>query len=456
MAATSPMEFSVETAGPCRKRVKVTIPSERVSEEFDKSYRQWVRTVPIPGFRPGKAPRKLVEKKFGKQVALEVKQALLDAAFDQALKENDIAPLADPELDVEAVEIEPSKAVDFDFTVTVKPEFDLPEYKEIEVSVPPADPTDEEIESALRGLRKSRATLRPVKKGTVQSGDVVSLKVRGLSGEEEVFHHENLPYEVGSRILADLIADGLDEELEGKEAGAAVRAKAFAPPFAENHPLAGMELVLEAEIIDHKRPDLPDVDGAFAKMFDFDSKDELVEAVSKDVANQKERERERLIEDLALAQLLEKCDFELPQELIQREADEIARRAAYELQMQEKPEEEIAKRVAEIRQLRAEESEKELRAFFLLDKIVDKERILVPESEVQEAVAQIAAYQGKPPEQMYAMLRDAGRLSSLRNQLRVKKARAKLRSKVRVKDAPAPKPASKKKTSKTTPKKKSE
>ncbi len=444
MASTQTMEFHVETAGPCRKRVTVKIPPEIVSAEFDKSYQQWVRTVPIPGFRPGKAPRKLVEKRFGKQVAEEVKQSLLGSAVEEALKENDLSPIAEPELDVESVAVEPSQAVDFDFTLTVKPEFELPDYGDIEVEVPPAEPTEEEVERALRGLRKSKATLRPVKSGKIAHEDVVSLKVRGLSGEKELFHHENLPYEVGSRMLADLIVDGLDEELEGKKVGTTASAKAFAPPYAENHPLAGIELELQAEVLDHKRPDLPDLDDAFAKQFDFDSKDELVDIVRKDVHSQKERQREKMIEDLALNQLIEKCDFELPEEMIEREADEIARRASYELQMQETPEEEIAKQVSQIRKQRATESARELKSFFVLDKIVDKERILVPESEVQEAVAQIGAYHDKSPEQMYALLRDSNRLSSLRNQLRVKKARAKLRKKVKVKDAGAPDAAKKK------------
>lgn len=443
------MEFHVETAGPCRKRVRVKIPPEIVSAEFDKSYQQWVRTVPIPGFRPGKAPRKLVEKRFGKQVAEEVKQALLGSAVEEALKEKELAPIAEPEFDVESVSVEPSQAVDFDFILTVKPEFELPDYGDIEVEVPAAEPAEEEVERALRGLRKSKATLRPVKSGKIAHEDVVSLKVRGLSGEQELFHHENLPYEVGSRMLADLIVDGLDEELEGKKVGTTAKARAFAPPYAENHPLAGIELELQAEVLDHKRPELPNLDDAFAKQFDFDTRDELVDIVRKDVQSQKERQREKMIEDLALNQLIEKCDFELPEELIEREADEISRRASYELQMQETPEEEIAKRVSEIRKQRATESARELKAFFVLDKIVDKERILVPESEVQAAVAQIGAYHDKSPEQMYALLRDSNRLSSLRNQLRVKKARAKLRKKVKVKDAGAPAAAKKK-----TPKKK--
>jgi trigger factor len=447
-STTTAMRFSVEPAGPCRKRIKVTIPPELVAEEFDKSYRQWTRTVPIPGFRPGKAPRKLVEKRFGKQVAVEVKQSLLDNAYTEAIKENKLSPIADPEIDAEKLDVEPSKQVDFDFTVTVKPEFELPDFKEIAVTVPSAAPTKEEIDRALLGLRKRKATLRPVKQGGVEDGDVVTLKIRALAGETEAFHHDGLPYEVGSRMLADLITDGLDEALLGKAVGDAANAKGFVPPHVENHPLAGVDLTLETEIVDLKRPELPEVDDKLAEAYDFKTKDEFVAYVKEDVARHKAEQRDRLAEDLALAQLLEKTPIDLPDDLIQKEGEEIARRVAYELQLQGKPEEEIAKQVAEARSRRSEESAKELKMWFLLDKLVEKEKILVPETEVREAVAQIAAYQGQSPEQMYVLLRDSGRLSSLRNHLRVKKARAKLRSQVKVTEGEAPKTEKAEKTEK--------
>ena len=131
--------------------------------------------------------------------------------------------------------------------------------------------------------------------------------------------------EVGSSWLGGLVTQGLDEVLEGKEVGAAVQAKAFAPPHNEQHPLAGQEIDISAEVLDQKRPELPEVNGGFAKAFDFDSVDEMVETVTRDVAAHKERERNRLIENLALLQLVEKSSFELPAELIEREVEDLAR-----------------------------------------------------------------------------------------------------------------------------------
>ena len=151
MATTPEMAFTVETTGPCRKKVTVTIPPELVSSEFDKTYQNLIKTVPIQGFRPGKAPRGLIEKRYGEQVTLEVKQSLLDSAYEKALKDNELAPLAAPEVEgVEDLEPKPKSELAFAFTVTVKPEFELPDIKGIEVSVPASDPTDKELDAAFR------------------------------------------------------------------------------------------------------------------------------------------------------------------------------------------------------------------------------------------------------------------------------------------------------------------
>ncbi|MHC4953848.1 MAG: trigger factor [Planctomycetota bacterium] len=430
------MAFNVESTGPCRKKVTVTIPPELVSDEFDKTYKNLIKTVPIRGFRHGHAPRGLIEKRFGPQVASEVKQALLDSAYEKALKDNELSPLAEPEVEgIEDVEPAPAQELAFAFSVTVKPEFDLPDIKGIEVSVPSADPTDDEIEAATNDLRRRKATLRPLEKGQIEEGDVVTLDARGNAGEEELFHEQGLIYEVGTKFLGGLVSDDLDTALVGKSADAKIEATAFAPPHEADHPLAGIDVTVNATVLDLKRPDLPELDADFAKSLDFDSLDELNESIAKDVGVRKGRERDKSIEDAALATLIEKADFELPEELIAREVNELAARMAYALQQDGKSEEEIAQKIVEIRAARQEESEAELRRFFVLDKIVEKERVLVTETEVKNAVAMIAAYNQKSPEEMYTALRDSGRLGTLRNQLRETKAREKLRKKVTVKDA---------------------
>lgn len=431
----SPMEFSVEAAGPCRKRVKVTIPPNRVAQEFDKSYKNWIQSVPIPGFRPGKAPRRLVEKKFGEQVALEVKQSLLDAAFQEALEKNHLAAIADPEIDFEKISVAPEQKLDFDFVVTVKPEFELPDLKSIEVEAPSAEPTKAEVDEALEGLRRNRATFRPVADGTIAERDQVTLHIHGRVGGEEAFHQEALLYEVGSKWLGGLIPEGLDEALLGRKSGAKVTATASPAPQDEGHPFAGKTIDVEAEVVELKRPELPPIDDQLAKAYDYENLDAFLGAVRADVAARKESARQRAIEDRALQEIIRRSEFELPKEMIEREAEELARRYAYEMQLREATEEEIAKKVSEIRSRRAEETARELKSFFVLDKIVEKERILVTETEVKEAVAILGAYNGKSPEQMYAMLRESGRLGSLRNQLRERKARARLRERVKLKES---------------------
>jgi len=451
MATTPEMAFSVETTGPCRKKVSVTIPSELVTIEFDKTYKNLIKTVPIQGFRPGKAPRGLVEKRYGEQVAGEVKQALLDSAYDRALKDSEIAPISAPDVEnLVDLEVKPATELAFAFTVTVKPEFELPDIKGIEVSVPPAEASADEIDAEIDGLRRRKATLRPTT-GKIAHGDVVTLDARGTDGETELFHSADLVYEVGTKFLGGLITDDMDDALNGEKADAEVAAKAYASPHEANHPLYGVDVQVSAKILDVKRPELPEVDEEFAKSLDFDTVEELRETIEKDVQSRRDREREKEIENLALAQLIEKAQFELPEEMIAQEVDELAARAAYSLQQEGKTEEEIAQKIVELKAARQEESEAELRRFFVLDKIVEKERVIVTETEVKSAVAMIAAYNQTTPEEMYGQLRESGRLGTLRNQLRETKAREKLRKKVTVKDAEAATPkkkASKKKAAK--------
>ena len=447
MATTPEMAFTVETTGPCRKKVNVTIPPELVSDEFDKTYQNLIKTVPIQGFRQGRAPRGLIEKRYGTQVALEVKQTLLDNAYEKALKDHELSPLATPEVDgIEELEATPKSEMSFAFTVTVKPEFELPDIKGIEVSVPAATATTDELDAAIKDLRRGKATLRPIEDGAAEEGDVLTLDIHGrenLHGEEggeeaddaDLFHKEDLVYEIGSKFLGGLVSDDIDAAVTGQKPGADIEATAYAPPHEADHPLAGVDILIKAELLDIKRPDLPEVNDEFAKSLDYDDLDELNETVGKQVENRKSRERDKQIEDLALEQLIAKANFELPDELIAKEVDELAARVAYSLQQENKSEEEIAQKIVEIKAARREESQAELRRFFVLDKIVEKERVIVTEAEVRNAVGMIAMYNQKSPEEMYTSLRDSGRLGTLRNQLRETKAREKLRKKVTVKDA---------------------
>jgi len=436
MAPTPEMAFEVETTGPCRKKVSVTIPPELVSDEFNKTYQNLIKTVPIQGFRPGKAPRGLIEKRFGAQVTEEVKQTLLDSAYEKALKDKELAPIDSPEVEnIAELEPTPKEELAFAFTVTVKPEFDLPDIKGIEVSVPAAAPSQDELDAALLDMRRTKATLRPIEGGKIETGDVVTLNARGMHEEEEVFTQDELIYEVGTKYLGGLISDDLDAAVEGQAEDAAFSATAYAPPHEANHPLAGIDVAVSGTVVGIKRPDLPEADEDFAKSLDYDSLEELQETIHKDVTAQKERDREKQIENLALEQLIDQAQFELPEVLINKEVDELAARAAYALQQDGKSDEEIAQKIVEIKAARKDESEAELRRFFVLDKIVEAERVLVTESEVRNAVAMIAAFNQKSPEEMYGLLRDSGRLGTLRNQLRETKAREKLRKKVKVTDS---------------------
>ena len=189
------MEIHVEKTGPCKAKVSITIPPESIREEMDKTYKKTAAAVTFPGFRKGRAPRKLVLKRFGDLIKEEVKETLVGEAVRQAVKEHGLDPVEDPELNLEDLAIEEDAPLEVTFEVEVKPEFDLGEYQGIPVSLDPLKVTDAEIDEAVEELRSRFAFLKTLEEGTV--------------GEK---HY----------ITADLIYNGI-LDLEGRETAMADR-----------------------------------------------------------------------------------------------------------------------------------------------------------------------------------------------------------------------------------------
>jgi trigger factor len=178
------MEFRVEELAPCRKKVTVTVPAERVREELDAQYREVNKQVAIPGFRPGKAPRRLLETRFGSKIAEEVKQKIVESAYDKLVEDRSISPLRRPTVDVEGAKVEADKPFEFGFEVITRPEFELPAWKDREVKVPAVDVSDAEVDLALEAMLRQEGTLVPAEQ--VGPEDVVAVAYEALEGDAVV------------------------------------------------------------------------------------------------------------------------------------------------------------------------------------------------------------------------------------------------------------------------------
>ncbi len=456
------MDFKVDTLGPCRKKISVTISPERIGEEYDKKYEEINDAVAMPGFRPGRAPRRLLERRFSGRLGDEIKNDLVKAALDELFEDKKIEPLAAPEIDMEALELDPAEAFEFEFELVTRPEFETPEYKGLEVKVPPIEVSDEELETQVDQLRRRSATLESVEDGTVQDEDVLIVDWKALEGDSVEARDDNAYYPYGRGVLAGFVAEAIDEQLAGAKLGTKATASVQVAADDPREELRGRELELEVVLKEIKRYELPPLDAAFLEKHDYDDEDELRDDVKKRIARAKNRQRDGLAEQLLVEQLLDSIEINLPDDFVEKELENWALRKRMSLQMEKVEDDEIAKQIDAAREDTKAAIERDMQRHFLLDRIASEENIEVTEAEMVQSIEEIAMAYGHPVEQVAAQFRDQGRLAELQSEVSQRKARAVIRAAATqvedpsmLEDDAATEKASKKKASKKKAAKKS-
>lgn len=430
------MDVNVETLEPCRKKVAITIDVDQVREAFDKKYGELNDAVALPGFRPGRAPRQLLERRFSKQLAEEVKSDLIKEALESLVEDKQLEPLRAPDIDIEALEIEPDAPLAFEFEVVTKPEFETPEYKGLDVSVPPISVADEEIDQAVDGLRRGSATLESVEDGEVTEGDILIMDWRALEGESVEARDDGVYYPLGRGLLGGFVVESIDEALQGAKVGAQVEETVSVAADDAREDLRGRELKLEATLKQIQRYALPPIDADFLAKHDYDDEAEMRDEVSKRLERQKERGREREAERLLVAGLVDGIEISLPDEYVERELENWASRRRMQLQMEKVEEEDIAKQIDGDRADTKAAIERDMQGFFLLDRIADTEEIEATEAEMMRAIEEIAQAYGHPVEAVLSSFKDGGRLAELATEIRHRKARELIRREASLIDDP--------------------
>src|SRR5688572_7900539 len=388
------MDFRVEEIAPCRKKVTVTVPADRVKTEFDSRYKEINDEVTLPGFRPGHAPRKLLETRFGTHVRDEVKGKIVEAAFKQAIEDKKVAPLGQPTMDVEKAEVEPGKAFEFEFEVTTRPEFELPAWKGQEVKVPAVTVDDAAVDSAIEDLRSADGTLDASDEPLVE-GDVAVVDWKAVVDGTEAGATEGSFYRLGRGVLDGLALEGGDAALAGGRAGTSVTVRGRAAPDDAREALAGKEFDVHIDVRDVKRFRPAALDEAFLKRHDFDDVEELRRDVRRRILRQRERARDRIAEDRLVEGIVAKTAITLPKDLVDNAIAGWAERRRLEARESGASEEDVAKELAAGETKVRADVETDLRRYFVLDRIAESEGLKVEEQELVATVEQMARESGR-------------------------------------------------------------
>ena len=415
------MKSTVEHLSPTRVKLAVEVPFDELKPNFDRAYKKIAGQVRIPGFRPGKAPARILEQRLGRGVVLEeVVNEAVPAKYGEAVSEAEVQPLGQP--DIEVTSIEDGDTLAFTAEVDIRPEITVPDYASISVEVDAAEVTDEDVDEQLTGLQARFGTLTGVERAAATGDFVVIDLAASVDGEAvEEAQTSGMSHEVGSNQLIE----GLDEALVGMTAGGT---STFTTTLvAGEH--AGREAEVTVTVQTVKERQLPEADDEFAQLAsEFDTLAELKDDLRTRHSRVKKMEQGSQARDRVLDALLEQADVPLPESVVQSEVDTRAHEAVHEF---DHDEDKLTAYVESQGQTRDEfdtelrtTAEQAVKTQLLLDEIAESAEVQVEQQELMERIFMQAQRFGVSPEEYIQQAQQANQLGAIFADVRRGKALA--------------------------------
>lgn len=424
----------VETrdAGTLRKAMTITIPAAVVADHLNHNFDELRADVVLPGFRKGRAPMKLVRKRFDADVRSSMKSVLVGQSFLAAVENEKLEVLGDPLFQIDTPKgprfAEMNEALaqlaipeDGDFSyiceVELRPEFELPSLSGIEVKNPRIEITDKDVEGTIERQLKIRGKYAPCDDGAGEPDDQVIVDVALHVDGKEVKREDNVQLGVRPARLDGIPVMDLAEVLRGAKPGVSVTARATIPDDYERPDLRGKPAEFHMVVHEVKRL-VPLTRGELVEQLGFANEQELRD----DVKAELESERDRLVRSAQKQQilqtLLDQTPMDLPEQLSARQTDRAVMRKVIELRMAGTPESEVEARVDELRTGARDEVARDLKIAFLLDKVADKLKVRVTDEEISAEIARIARRYGQRFDRVRDDLHARGLLYQLAEQIR--------------------------------------
>jgi trigger factor len=423
----------LEILGPCKRRVKASVPADKVRRQLDLNYDELTSTVQIPGFRRGRVPRKLLEKRFGEDVEAGVQESLLSQSFSEVIEERELRIIGSPRFD--NLQFSGDQDFNYEAEFEVQPEFGLPEYIGVEVEEAPSSVGDAEVDAKLEEMRRQHAELVPRDPAQAGPEDILEGRYFLHLGDVRVKTQDQVSF----RPQGGWIGEFEVEDLPGKVAAwdrsgdAPLRLAVKVPPFYPDEVLRDKDATLEFFLSDARGFELPALDEAFARKLGEESVDELKAAVRKSLEATQRRQAENETEQKIVRKLVAATDISLPEELIEKQLERLGARREQELIGAERfSKEEIAESLAKLSDAEAGELRQELKEFFLLQRIGDQEKIFATEAEVNHRLQAMAMIYRVAYPVLREELEQSGRIEEVRLSIRSEKVKAFLRKKAKL------------------------
>ncbi len=415
--------IKVEDAGPATKKVSIEIPRERIDAKLQEQFKELRQQAAIPGFRVGHAPQKLIEKRFATDVRDQVRRALISESYEQAVEKNSLQVIGEPQFDdAEAIQLPDAGSLTYTFEVEVQPDITLPELNGLKVKKPKIEVSDENVQQALTNLREQQGTLVPVEDRGVEEKDYLIADVHVKDGETVVAHQHDAQIVARPGRLAGIEVENMAEQLKGLKAGEKRELKLTAPDNHATEQIRGKEVTVEIALKDIKRLEAAELNQEFLEGLGFQNEAELNDALREQMVERIGYDVQQSMREQVNKYLLDNVTIDLPTKLSDRQAERVVQRRAMDLMMRGMPREAVASNIEKLSGGAKDEASRELKLFFILQKIATDQNVDVDEAELNGRIAMLAAQRGRRPEKMKQEMSKDGSLANLYVQLREQKA----------------------------------
>ena len=412
------LAVKVESPQACLRQVVVTIPQGEVQRYLRDAYDELAPEAQVPGFRAGRAPRKLVEKQFKDRVQEQVKGSLLMDSLSQVTDAEDFSAISEPDFDYNAIKIPDEGDFIYQFTVEVRPEFETPDWKGLELTKPVEEISDSDVSDSLERVLSRYAT-HEASEEPAEMGDKLLItadfsrdgKSLSFMDEERVTLEESLSFSDG--LMPDF-----GKKLKGAKEGDDVRATATIGESVEDEELRGQTVDVAINVIEVMKTELPELTESFLEeLGDFESEEELKGFVRESLERQADYRTQQALRSAVVESLAGDASFELPPDLVRRQTTRELERKVLELRRSGFDEDSIRRFVNATRQNAQASTEAALREHFILEQIAEEENVDADPGDYDHEISLIAEQSDMPERRVRARLEKSGQMDALRNQI---------------------------------------
>lgn len=436
---STPLKLEVQIASPsaCERHVTVTVSREDIDRYLNDAYSELMPSANVPGFRIGRAPRKLVESKFRKEVGEQIKGSLLLDSLSQISDEQKFTAISEPDLKLDSIEVPEDGPMTFEFDIEVRPEFEMPKWKGAKLERPVREFTPADVEQHLEKMLTRFGQLVPFD-GAASEGDFLTVNLSTSYEGEQLEKEEERVLRIRPTLsFRDGEIKDFDKLMAGVKAGDSRSAEVELMQDAPNEALRGKKVKVDFEVLEVKKLKLPELTEDFlSEMGGFKTEGDLKDAIKANLQRQLEYDQQQKIRSQISALLTKAADWDLPPGLLKRQSARELERTVMELRRAGFSEAEIRARENLLRQNSAASTARSLKEHFILERIAEEESIEAEEGDFEKEIFLIAMQSGESPRRVRAQIEKRGLMDVLQNQIIERKVLELVQSNAKFTDKP--------------------